>query len=71
MSSSAHQLESADSLLTAREVAMRFGATPRWVLNQWQAGNLPGFRLSEKMVRFRASEIDQWLEDRREGPREA
>ena len=71
MSATVNRVESEpghDPLLTAREVSARLGATPRWVLSQWQAGNLPGFRLTGKMVRFRASEIERWLEDRREGP---
>src|SRR4051794_40338241 len=56
--------EQRDPLLTAREVAERLGATPRWVLDRWAAGDLPGFRLTARMVRFRASEIDAWLESR-------
>ena len=60
-----------EPLLTAREVAAMLGATHDWVLDQWQAGNLPGFRLTGRMVRFRASEIASWLESRRRGPRPA
>ncbi len=57
-----------ETLLTAREVSILLGASPRWVLDKWQAGVLPGFRLSGKMVRFRASEIDTWLNARHRGP---
>ena len=60
-----------EPLLTAREVAGMLGATHDWVLDQWQAGNLPGFRLTERMVRFRASEIAAWVESHRRGPRPA
>ena len=61
-------LSEEDRLLTPRELAALLGATHDWVLDQWQAGVLPGFRLSERMVRFRASEIRLWLESRRSGP---
>ena len=57
-----------ERLLTPREVASLLGATHDWVLDQWQAGVLPGFRLTERMVRFRPSEIRLWLETRRSGP---
>ena len=38
------------------------------MLKRWRAGELPGFRLSSKVLRFRESEILAWLEQRREGP---
>ncbi len=60
-----------ERLLTAREVADALGATPRWVLDHWAAGELPGFRLTGRMVRFRASEIEAWLESRHRGPQVA
>jgi excisionase family DNA binding protein len=60
---------STEQLLTAREVASRLGATPRWVLSQWRAGSLPGFRLTGKMVRFSSTDVDAWLAARREGPK--
>lgn len=39
-----------------------------WVLDRWEAGELPGYRLSSRAVRFRESEIERWLEERRGGP---
>ena len=45
-----------------------FGYKPATVLDKWEAGELPGFRLSSRAVRFRESEILAWLEERRRGP---
>jgi predicted DNA-binding transcriptional regulator AlpA len=56
-----------EPLITARDVAERLGMTPDWVLDKWEAGLLPGFRLGSRKgapVRFRWSEIDAWLETR-------
>lgn len=60
-----------EGLLRAREVADLLGMKTGWVLDQWQAGKLPGYRLGSGKagpVRFRASEIEAWLTARREGP---
>jgi excisionase family DNA binding protein len=56
-----------DRLLTARQVADLLGVSVASVLRRWRAGELPGFRLSTKCLRFRESEIAGWLEARR-GP---
>lgn len=57
-----------ERLLTTREVADLLGLSPDAVLRRWRAGELPGFRLSSKVLRFRESEILAWLEARRGGP---
>jgi excisionase family DNA binding protein len=54
-----------DRLLRAREVAEMLGMSTDWVLDKWEARELPGFRLSSRAVRFRESEILDWLESRR------
>ena len=41
--------------------------SPEAVLRRWRAGDLPGFRLSTKVLRFRESELLDWLEARRRG----
>jgi excisionase family DNA binding protein len=54
-----------ESLLTAREVAERLGLSPGTVLDRFEAGDLPGFKLYGKAggpVRFRWSEIEAALE---------
>jgi excisionase family DNA binding protein len=60
----------ADRLLTTADVAARLGLSTEAVLRRWRAGELPGFRLSTKVLRFRESELNTWLESRRQGPRQ-
>lgn len=57
-----------ECLLTTREVAEMLGLSSEAVLRRWRAGELPGFRLSTKVLRFRESEVLAWLESRRHGP---
>jgi excisionase family DNA binding protein len=57
-----------DRLLRAREVAELLDLSPATVLDWWEAGKLPGFRLSSRAVRFSEAEIQAWLEARRRGP---
>ena len=64
----ASSARSREPLLTTREVGELLGLSPEAVLKRWRAGELPGFRLSEKVLRFRESEILGWLEGHREGP---
>jgi excisionase family DNA binding protein len=54
-----------DRLLTAREVAELLGISAHTVLDWFERGDLPGFRLLGKKggpVRFRASEIEDAVE---------
>jgi excisionase family DNA binding protein len=57
-----------ECLLTTRDVAEMLGLSSEAVLRRWRAGELPGFRLSTKALRFRESEVLAWLETRRRGP---
>jgi excisionase family DNA binding protein len=60
-----------DGLLTARELAEHLGMSSSWVLDEWEAGRLPGFKLGDGRaapVRFRLAEVEAWLETRRRGP---
>jgi hypothetical protein len=41
------------------------------VLDQFERGDLPGFKLPNGTVRFRASELEQWLDACRRGPEAA
>ena len=56
---------SGDRLLTAQELGAYIGLSASTVLDHWQAGHLPGFKLFGRTgpVRFRASEIEAWLEE--------
>jgi predicted DNA-binding transcriptional regulator AlpA len=54
-----------ERLLTAREVAELLGLSPATVLDRFEVGDLPGFKLYGKRggpVRFRWSEIEAALE---------
>ncbi len=54
-------------LLTARELAERFGVSVETVLRWHRAGRLPGgYRLATGVLRWREDEVDGWLEGRRE-----
>jgi excisionase family DNA binding protein len=54
-----------DRLLKAREVAELLGLSSSTVLDWFESGRLPGFKLSSRAVRFRESELMVWLEERR------
>ena len=55
-----------ERLLKARDVAELLGLEVATVVDRFQAGDLPGFRLYGRKggpLRFRASEIEAWLEE--------
>ena len=56
-----------ERLLTSRELAELLGLAPATVLDWWEAGRLPGFKLGTA-VRFRLSDVEAWLELQRRGP---
>jgi excisionase family DNA binding protein len=56
-----------ERLLSPGELAEQLGMSLGWVRDHWQAGDLPGYRVG-RCVRFRASEVEAWLNDRRRGP---
>jgi len=51
-------------LLTGREVADRLGLSTKTVLRWAQTGELPAIRLSNRAIRFREDELDEWLRAR-------
>ena len=57
----------AERLLATHEVAQMLGISREAVLRRWRLGDLPGFRLSTRVLRFRESELLDWLETRRLG----
>ncbi len=57
-----------DRLLTARELGELLGLSSGTILDWWEAERLPGFKLGGRAVRFRASEVEAWLEKQRRGP---
>ncbi len=54
-----------ERLLTTRQLAEMLGLSPSAVLRRWRAGEIPGYRIASNVLRFRASEIEAWLESRR------
>ena len=59
----------AEGLLTAAEVAERLGLATGTILDWFEAGKLPGFKLGPNgPVRFRLSEVEAYLETCRRGP---
>ena len=54
-------------LWTARELAEMLGLSPSTVLDMWERGDLPGFKIG-RAVRFRPAEVEVWLEGCRRGP---
>jgi excisionase family DNA binding protein len=54
----------ADRLLTARQVADLLGVSAETVLRWTRRGELPGFRLPGRALRFREDEVEAWLQER-------
>jgi hypothetical protein len=57
-------------LMTASEVAERLGFSADWVLDRFEAGDVPGYRFGRKggPVRFLWTDWDAFLRTRRVGP---
>ena len=53
-----------ERLLTSGQLAELLGFSPGTVVDWAEAGKLPAFKLGGRL-RFRASEIEAWLEDQR------
>jgi excisionase family DNA binding protein len=52
------------SLLTARDVAEFLGFKPGTIVDWYEAGKLPGYKVGGRL-RFRESDVLAWLEERR------
>jgi excisionase family DNA binding protein len=55
-----------EPLLSAGEVADLLGFSAATIVDWAEAGKLPAFKLGGRL-RFRESEVDAWLEERRHG----
>jgi excisionase family DNA binding protein len=53
-----------ERLLTARTVADQFGVSSETVLRWARLGELPSIQLSNRAIRFVASEIEEWMRSR-------
>ena len=56
-----------ERLLKAREVADLLGFAAGTIVDWFEAGELPGFRIGGRL-RFRETEVLTWLEEHRQGP---
>ena len=58
-------------LWTAAEVAERLGFSASWVLDRFEAGELPGIRFGKKgaRVRFDPTDVNAYLDKLRTGSR--
>jgi excisionase family DNA binding protein len=59
-----------ESMMTAADVAELLGLSTSTILDWFEAGKLPGFKLGGRAVRFRRSEVDDWIENGRRSPQE-
>lgn len=57
-------------MLTAAELAEILGFASGTVVDWYERGELPGYRIGGRL-RFRESEVAEWIEQRRSGPRVA
>lgn len=57
-----------EPLLTAAELGEMLHVSTATVLDRWERGDLPGFKLWNGPVRFRESEVLAVLETWRRGP---
>lgn len=57
-----------ERLLTARELGQLLGFAAATIVDWAEAGKLPAFKIGGRL-RFRVSEVETWLEERRQTPR--
>lgn len=50
-----------DKLLSTDELCEYLGVTRTWVWDKVQAREIPAIRLSQRLLRFRRSDIDDYL----------
>lgn len=55
-----------DGLLTARQVGAYLGFSPATIVDWAEADKLPAFKVGGRL-RFRRSEVEAWLEQKRAG----
>jgi predicted DNA-binding transcriptional regulator AlpA len=61
-----HEAGTSNQLLSQRQVAVRLGVSAR-TIEGWRARGVgpPFLRLSARAVRYRSSDLEQWLDQRR------
>jgi excisionase family DNA binding protein len=56
-----------EELVDVRELARRYSTPVSWWYNMAESGAVPSFKLG-KYRRFRLSEVEAWIERRRQDP---
>ena len=51
-----------ESLLTVHDVCTWFRVQPEWVYDEVEAGRLPFIRVGRRLLRFRRTELERYLE---------
>jgi predicted DNA-binding transcriptional regulator AlpA len=61
-----HQMPQMDPLLTAEDVAQRLNVSPDWVWDHSsrKAPYLPVIRMSDGVLRYRFSEVEEFINER-------
>jgi excisionase family DNA binding protein len=59
-----------ERLLTARELASQLGASPETILRWTRRGEVPAFKLPGGAIRYRAADVEAWLQTRSTPKRE-
>jgi excisionase family DNA binding protein len=54
-----------EPLLSTRQLAELLNVSPETVLRRHRAGEIPGFRVASNALRFRPSDVAEWLDGRR------
>lgn len=61
----AAQVDRVDPLLSLNEVAERLSCSVKHAERLWQTRQIPGIKLAPRLVRFRPSDIEAYIEDHR------
>jgi excisionase family DNA binding protein len=56
-----------ERLVTARELGAQLGFSAGTIVDWAEVGKIPSFKVGGRL-RFRPSEVEAWLEERRQGP---
>ncbi len=55
-------------LVTVRQAARRLGVAERVLRQAVRSGDLPAFRLGQRTVRLKPTDLDDWIQNRRVRP---
>jgi excisionase family DNA binding protein len=57
-----HRPEAAPVLFTREQVSQIVGCHPETITRASRRGELPAYYISKRMVKYRRSDVDKWLE---------